>query len=120
MSFFVMPARSTAAAVTGISISTSLPVVSARTCVLCANEMIATSRMFEVPPSVFAWLRHVGIGLAVGFEVADALERRADLVVVDPHRLDAHADAHVGDIDLLQQVHQGEVGPVELDEPTRV
>src|SRR3954454_19863297 len=120
MSFLVMPARSTAAAVTGMSISTSLPVVSARMWSLWAKEMMATSRMFEVSPPVLARLRHVGVGLAVRLEVADALECRADLVVVDPHGLDPHADVHIGNVDFLQQVHQGQIGAVELDESARV
>src|ERR1043165_9114455 len=102
MSFFVMPARSMAAAVTGMSISTSLAFVTARTWVLWANEMMATSRMLEVSPSVLARLVHFGVGFTVGPEVADALQRRADLVVVDPHGLDPHADVHVLDGHLLQ------------------
>src|SRR5437899_7317262 len=116
MSCFVIPARSMAAAVTGMSISTSLALVTARTWSLCANEMMATSRMFELSPSVFARLTDLGIGLAVGTEVADALERRSDLVVVDPHGFDAHADVHVLDCDLLQQMHQREVSSVEHDQ----
>src|SRR3954452_19592853 len=106
MSFLVMAARSIAAAVTGISISTSLAFVTARTWSLCANEMIATSRMLEISPSVLARLMDLGVRLAIGAEVADALERRADLVVGDPHRFDAHADVHVLDRDFLQEVHQ--------------
>src|SRR4051812_10987758 len=112
MSLFVIPARSTAAAVTGMSISTSLPVVSARTWSLWANEMMATSRMLELSPSVLAGLGDIGIGLACRAEVADALERRTDLVVVDPHGLDPYADVHVGHVDLLEQVHQRQVGTV--------
>src|SRR3954451_15769849 len=106
MSFLVMPARSMAAAVIGISISTSLALVTARTCVLCANEMTATSRMFQVPPSVLAGLMDLRVRLAVGAEVADALERRPDLVVVDPDCLHAHADVDVLHRDFLQEMHQ--------------
>src|SRR4051812_18834113 len=118
MSLFVSPAPFTAADVTGISISTSLASVTARTWSLCANEMMAMSRLGigQRSPSVLAGLVDLRIGLAVRAEVADALERRTDLVVVDPHRLDPHADADVVDRDLLQQVHQREVRAVELDE----
>src|SRR5436190_21652536 len=100
MSVLVMPARSIAAAVTGISISTSLALVTARTWSLCAKEMMATSRMFQVPPSVLARLMHVGVRLTVGAEVADALERGADLVVVDQHRFDSHPVVTVCDGDI--------------------
>src|SRR5581483_5725139 len=124
MSCFVMPARSSAAAVTGISISTSLASVTARTWSDCANETIATSRIplaiGQRPPALPARLVHLGVGLAVGAEVAEALERRPDLVVVDPHGLDAHADGDVVDVHLLQEVHQGEVSPVEEDQAARV
>src|SRR3954447_20824352 len=106
MSFFVMPARSMAAAVTGISISTSLAFVTARTCVLCAKEITATSRMFEIPPSVLARLVDLRVRLAVGPEVPDALERRPDLVVVHPHGLDPHPDVDVLHRDFLEEVHQ--------------
>src|SRR5687768_5853889 len=97
MSVFVIPARSIAAAVTGISISTSFASVTARTWSVCANEMIATSRMFQISPSVLTRLVHLRVGLAVRAEVADALERGPDLVVGDPHRFDAQADVHVFD-----------------------
>src|SRR5438552_4894030 len=110
MSFLVMPARCTAAAVTGISISTSLALFTARTCVLWAKEMMATSRMFELSPTVLTVLVHLGVRLAVRAEVADALESGADLVVVHPHGFHAHTDVHVFDGDLLQQVHQRQVG----------
>src|SRR5262245_16259352 len=108
MSFLSSPLCSTALAVTGMSISTSLASVTARVWSLCANEMIAMSRLGigQRPPSVLAGLIDLGIGLAVRPEVADALERRADLVVVDPNRFDSHADVHVFDCNLLQQVHQ--------------
>src|SRR5262245_40026806 len=122
MSCFVMPACSIAAAVTGMSISTSLTSVTSRVWSLCAKEMIATSRLGigERPPSVFAGLVDLGVGLAVRAEVADALERRADLVVVHPHSFDPHADVDVLDGHLLQEVHERQVGAVELDQPARI
>src|SRR4051794_19332235 len=99
MSFFVMPAASMAAAVTGMSISTSFASVTALVWSLCANEMIAMSRLGigQRSPSVFAGLVDVGVRFAVGTEIADALQRGADLVVVHPHCFDAHADVHVVD-----------------------
>src|SRR6476646_5692575 len=107
MSFFVIPARSIAVEVTGMSISTSFASVTARVWSLCANEMMAMSRLGigQRPPSVLAGLVHLDVRLTVRAEVSDALERRADLVVVHPHGLDAHADVHVLDCNLLQQVH---------------
>src|SRR4051812_34937386 len=63
---------------------------------------------------------HLGVGLTVGPEVADALERRTDVGVVHPDRLDPHADVDVGDLDLLQQVHDRQVAAVEQDQRARV
>src|SRR3954469_19303725 len=120
MSFLVMLAPATAAAVTGINISTSFASFTARTWSLCANEMIATSRMFKRPPSGLTRLMHLGVGLTVRPEVPDALERRADLVVVDPDGLDAHADVDVFHRHLLQKVHERKVSSVEHDQRTRV
>src|SRR4051794_5826818 len=137
MSLLVRPAPATAADVTGMSISTSLASVTARTWSLWAKETMATSRLGigQRPPSVLAGLVErrdpragsrlgigqrppsgpagwvaLRIGLAVGGEVPDPHERRADLVVAGPHRLDPHADVDVVDGDLLEQVHEREIG----------
>ena len=58
----------------------------------------------------------VDVGLAGRAELLDGLEGRAELGVVDPHRLDPHADADLVDAALLDEVHDREVGAVEEDE----
>src|ERR1700730_18324431 len=110
-----MPERSMAACTTGMRISTSLRVSSARTLADWAKETTATSRITRRPSHVLLVGVELGVGLAGGPEVQDALERGLAVGRVAPHGLDAHAHVHVGRDDLLDEVHQADVGPVEED-----
>src|SRR3546814_10920531 len=74
----------------------------------------------DLPGDPLPGLLHDSIGLAVGAEVADALEGRAELGWLDPHGLDPHPYADVVDRALLDEVHDRQVGAVEQDEPGRV
>src|SRR5215207_2057996 len=110
-----MPESSIAWATTGMSISTSLRVGSSRA-LHCANETMATS--FTARPSasdVRPVRLVVGVGLAGGPEVLDALEGGLALLGRRPHRLDPHAHVDVLGLGLLDEVHHPDVGPVEQD-----
>src|SRR6266540_5982436 len=110
-----MPDFSIASATTGMSISTSLRVGSSRA-LHCANETTATS--FTVRPSasdVRPVRVVVGVGLAGGPEVLDALEGGLALLGRRPHRLDPHAHVDVLGLGLLDEVHHPDVGAVEED-----
>jgi hypothetical protein len=109
------PESSIAWATTGMSISTSFRVGSSRA-LHCANETMATS--FIGPPSasdVLPVRLIVGVGLAGGPEVLDALEGGLALLGRRPHGLDPHAHVDVLGLGLLDEVHHPDVGPVEED-----
>src|SRR6266496_4156590 len=110
-----MPDFSIASATTGMSISTSLRVGSSRA-LHCANETTATS--FTARPSasdVRPVRLVVGVGLAGGPEVLDALEGGLALLRRRPNRLDPHAHVDVLGLGLLDEVHHPDVGAVEED-----
>src|SRR6266566_4380500 len=110
-----MPESSIAWATTGMSISTSLRVGSSRA-LHCANETMATS--FTARPSasdVVPVRLVVGVGLAGGPKVLDALEGGLAILGRRPHRLDPHAHVDVLGLGLLDEMHHPDVGPVEED-----
>src|SRR6266511_659220 len=110
-----MPDFSIASATTGMSISTSLRVGSSRA-LHCANETTATSFTARPSASDVRPVRVVvGVGLAGGPEVLDALEGGLALLGRRPHRLDAHAHVDVLGLGLLDEVHHPDVGSVEQD-----
>src|SRR3546814_15409045 len=74
----------------------------------------------DLPGDPLPGLLHDSVGLAVGAEVADALEGRAELGWLDPHGLDPHPYADLIDRALLDEVHDRPVGAVEQDEPGRL
>src|SRR5262249_60428955 len=105
-----MPESSIACATTGMSISTSLRVGSSRA-LHCANETMATSFIGRPSASDVLPVRLVvGVGLAGGPEVLDALEGRLALLRRRPHRLDAHAHVDVLGLGLLDEVHHPAAG----------
>ena len=78
------------------------------------------SSAVEPQGAVLAGDVDLDVGLAGRAEPLDRLHRRAELVVVDPDRLDPHADADLVDRALLDEVHDREVGAVEQDERRHV
>src|SRR3546814_2001678 len=67
----------------------------------------------DLPGDPLPGLLHDSVGLAVGAEVADALEGRAELGWLDPHGLDPHPYAAVIDRALLDEVHDRQVRSAE-------
>src|SRR2546421_5668811 len=110
-----MPESSIAWATTGMSISTSFRVGSSRA-LHCANETMATSFTARPSASDVVPVRLVlGVGLAGGPEVLDALEGGLAILGRRPDRLDPHAHVDVLGLGLLDEVHHPDVGPVEQD-----
>src|SRR5262245_62288483 len=99
-----MPTSSIAWSTTGMSISTSLRVGSSRA-LHCANETMATSFIARPSASDVLPVRVVvGVGLAGGPEVLDALEGGFALLGRRPPRLDPHPHVAVLGLGLLVEV----------------
>src|ERR1700730_17246738 len=110
-----MPESSIAWATTGMSISTSLRVGSSWA-LHCANETMATSFTARPSASDVVPVRLVlGVGLAGGTEVLDALEGGLAPLGGRPHGLDPHAHVDVLGLGLLDEVYHPGVGAVEED-----
>src|SRR4051794_19417929 len=132
MSCCVRPTLPSASWITGSSISTSLRAGSLGVS-NDAHDTTATSRVICIctrrppprpPPNngagcagsyVFLVVVVRRVRFAGRSEVLDVSEVGLALALVDPHRLDPHAEPHVLRLALLDQEHRGDVGAVEAD-----